>query len=247
MILDNAPGHPTTLDTLCENVKVTFLPPNTTSLLQPMDQGIIATFKAYYLRRTFAYAIAQTTGDNAISLIDFWKKYNIKDAIENISHAWEEVTASNMRAVWQHVLPHCANTLDDFPTQVQAVVEEITDIGRQLGFDELDTTNVSDLLKSHSEEMTDGDLLNLDQQRVFEEADTDEEVDNVQIKEFSIKEYEIIFQTLEALKQQVMDADPNIDRSMQVRRDMDKVFTNYKHMYEDFKKKRQFSLAFSIT
>ncbi|XP_037914691.1 tigger transposable element-derived protein 1-like [Hermetia illucens] len=36
-----------------ENVKVAFLPPNTTSLLQPMDQGVIATLKAYYLRRTF--------------------------------------------------------------------------------------------------------------------------------------------------------------------------------------------------
>lgn len=30
-----------------------FLPPNTNSLLQPMDQGVIATFNKCYLRRNF--------------------------------------------------------------------------------------------------------------------------------------------------------------------------------------------------
>ncbi|XP_037910216.1 tigger transposable element-derived protein 1-like [Hermetia illucens] len=43
---DNAPGHPATLNQSDENVKAVFLPPNTTSLLQPMDQGVNATFKA---------------------------------------------------------------------------------------------------------------------------------------------------------------------------------------------------------
>lgn len=49
-ILDNAPGHPVNLSELSENVKIEYLPKNTTALIQPMDQGAIATFKAYYLR-----------------------------------------------------------------------------------------------------------------------------------------------------------------------------------------------------
>ena len=36
------------------NVQIVFLPPNTTSLIQPMDQGVIATLKAFYRRITFA-------------------------------------------------------------------------------------------------------------------------------------------------------------------------------------------------
>ncbi len=49
LIVDNAPGHPSSLQHHHPNVRFIFMSPNTTSLLQPMDQGVIATFKAYYL------------------------------------------------------------------------------------------------------------------------------------------------------------------------------------------------------
>ena len=49
LLLDNAPGHPTFMDDFHPNIKVMHLPPNTTLLIQLMDQGVIATFKKYYL------------------------------------------------------------------------------------------------------------------------------------------------------------------------------------------------------
>ncbi|BFZ04012.1 hypothetical protein BsWGS_07051 [Bradybaena similaris] len=57
LVLDYAPGHPAQLGDFNPNVKVVYLPPNTTDLLQPMDQGVVASFKAYYLRRTIAMAL----------------------------------------------------------------------------------------------------------------------------------------------------------------------------------------------
>ncbi|XP_063595645.1 tigger transposable element-derived protein 4-like [Penaeus indicus] len=46
LIIDNCPAHPT-LSNLT-NVQLVFLPPNTTSTLQPMDQCVIRSLKAYY-------------------------------------------------------------------------------------------------------------------------------------------------------------------------------------------------------
>ena len=45
LLIDNAPGH------VCDeydNIEIIFLPPNTTSKLQPLDQGIISWVKRQY-------------------------------------------------------------------------------------------------------------------------------------------------------------------------------------------------------
>ncbi|CAM5134016.1 unnamed protein product [Natator depressus] len=47
LIVDNAPGHPATLRFAHNNVEVVFLPPSTTSILQPFNQGMIRCFKAH--------------------------------------------------------------------------------------------------------------------------------------------------------------------------------------------------------
>jgi hypothetical protein len=87
--------------------------------------------------------------------------------------------------------------------------------------------------------VTEGDLLHLDQQRAYEEADNDvEERDNVRVKEFTLKEFEDVFRAVEVVKQKIMDADPNLDRSMQIPRDVNKALCVYRHMYEDLKKEK---------
>ena len=46
LIIDNCPAHPT-IDNL-KSIDLIFLPLNTTSKLQPMDQRVIRSLKAYY-------------------------------------------------------------------------------------------------------------------------------------------------------------------------------------------------------
>ena len=48
LFLDNAPSHP---KIQLGNVKTVFLPPNTTSKVQPMDQGIIQSMKLKFHKR----------------------------------------------------------------------------------------------------------------------------------------------------------------------------------------------------
>jgi hypothetical protein len=51
MKIHNAPGHPQSISIENENIPVVFLPPNTTSLLQPLDQDTISCVKALYTRQ----------------------------------------------------------------------------------------------------------------------------------------------------------------------------------------------------
>ena len=53
LIMDNAPCHPHIISDLHPNVKVVFLPPNTTSLVQPLDQEVIANVKRFYHTKMF--------------------------------------------------------------------------------------------------------------------------------------------------------------------------------------------------
>uniref|UniRef100_A0A8C5PZV7 DDE-1 domain-containing protein n=1 Tax=Leptobrachium leishanense TaxID=445787 RepID=A0A8C5PZV7_9ANUR len=53
LIMDNAGGHP--LDLYYEGVQIEFLPANATSLIQPMDQGVIRAFKALYTRNSLQH------------------------------------------------------------------------------------------------------------------------------------------------------------------------------------------------
>jgi hypothetical protein len=99
LLLDNAPGHSPHIADLNEHVKVDFMPPNTTSLIQPMDQGVISTFKAYYLRQTYDQALEETS-EKDISLKDYWKQFNIHHCITNIDALWNEISESCIAGCW---------------------------------------------------------------------------------------------------------------------------------------------------
>lgn len=72
LILDNAPGHPPHLDDFHPDVQVVYLPPTTISLIQPMDQAVIANSKKYYTCHTYRQALKKIN-DADVTLRDFWK------------------------------------------------------------------------------------------------------------------------------------------------------------------------------
>jgi hypothetical protein len=94
------------------------------------------------------------------------------------------------------VLRSALNKMDKRKIPVTAT-EEITNNGRELGFDELVNNDVQELFSSRSEELSNDDLF-LDQQTASEEAENmAEEPDNVQVKDFTLKEFEDNFRAVQ--------------------------------------------------
>ena len=80
------------------NTTIKFLPPNTTSRLQPCDAGIIASFKAHYRRKFVRYLLEQFENEATSG------KLSILEAILFIRESWQEdVTATTITNCFRHV------------------------------------------------------------------------------------------------------------------------------------------------
>ena len=85
LILDNCSAHPNE-DELASSdglIVAKFLPPNVTSLIQPMDQGVLECLKRIYRKSILKDLISQTEDD----MLGFLKKIDILKVVENISYA----------------------------------------------------------------------------------------------------------------------------------------------------------------
>ena len=97
LLLDNCPAHPPaeTLTSKDGKIKVVYLPKNTTSKIQPLDQGVIATFKMLYRKSLVRAMIDENT-----EVTDFIKRLNLKECFYIASKAWDGVTAKTIENCW---------------------------------------------------------------------------------------------------------------------------------------------------
>ena len=73
-----------------QQIRCVFLPPNTTSLIQPMDQGVLQNIKMLYRRDLLMKAVDREEEED-VSFISQVKSLNIKDCLFMVSRAWESV------------------------------------------------------------------------------------------------------------------------------------------------------------
>ena len=159
LLVDNCPAHPFLPH---ENVKMIFLPPNTTSLLQPMDQGAISIMKTNFKYDLLNDAIKAVKKN--LPFLDFLKGLNILDAVYMVEKAWKSVPESALYGVWNNVLTSRKDK--DFEPEITDKVSQIVQAGKSLGIEDLDSESVIASLSIEAEALTNEDLLALDDELI---------------------------------------------------------------------------------
>ena len=95
LILDNAPVHPENLVGKYSNIKIAFLPKNTTSRLWPLDADIIKNCKVKHQKKLLRHTIARISNDRSAS--DIAKEVDILQAITWVAAAWKEVSETTIK------------------------------------------------------------------------------------------------------------------------------------------------------
>ena len=113
LVLDNFSGHDDHCIDPKGQVKVLKLPPNLTSVYQPLDQGMIAALKAGYKCRLLASLVDTADRYNELHLLGsqlpagcaglkYGFQPHVGDAIDLLRDAWDSISSSTIAACWAH-------------------------------------------------------------------------------------------------------------------------------------------------
>ena len=119
LLLDNCPAHPPVdiLRSADGKISVYYLPKNTTSKIQPLDQGIISSFKRHY-----RYELVRSLLAEDKDMVTFLKSLDLKDAFYLASDAWDAVKPASIAACWDQAL---GNSFDHDVAEEQEEQEEV--------------------------------------------------------------------------------------------------------------------------
>lgn len=176
MVLDNAPSH-VVKDLQLKSIEICFLPPNATSTIQPMDQGIIAAFK----KRFRSYQLEHTLEkmDNCeVGRADIYK-VDVLKAMRWCQSAWNDISSMTIRNCWMHsgILNRSSRPACDSATQAESrkidaqlsvsmkrltnspfTIEEFINIDEdalQMPMDELDERDIIEMIEAEENEPAD--------------------------------------------------------------------------------------------
>ena len=128
MFWDNATCYPETAQVGLKNIKLVFLPKNTTSPLQPLDDGIIRNFKHKYRKLIVRYAVSRIDeGKTASQIIE---EVHVLKAITWLQTEWKSVVPETIKHCFKKCGFDAGNTSvvnEEIDTEFQELFAQISD------------------------------------------------------------------------------------------------------------------------
>lgn len=154
LLLDNAPTHPQNLKN--GEIVVQFLPANVTSLIQPLNQGVIECFKRHY-RGLFLRQLLQETNETK-SVPEILKTINMKQVVYWCAQAWEKVKSQTLKNCWNKLFDGIlVDNLTENEENIQGLVEQLP------GCEDIDQTEIREWIVADDPvlEFTDEDIVEM--------------------------------------------------------------------------------------
>ncbi|KAL0222055.1 hypothetical protein RCL1_001909 [Eukaryota sp. TZLM3-RCL] len=100
LLCDNVSTHRLSDEIELNNLNIIFLPPNTTSVLQPLDAGIIRSLKAKYRRQYLNFILDELECGDNLTYDEANAKVTILNALEWASESWDEIEPKLIQNSW---------------------------------------------------------------------------------------------------------------------------------------------------
>ena len=160
LLVDNLSSHISSLEQVKEeaglrNTRVEFLPTNTTSKFQPLDQGIIRNLKLYYRRQWLEFIMEVTLKQKK----DPWDIINLLDIIRWIIHTQRhQVKEETITNCWRHII-FFGEQFGPKPKPIGQDEEEVklVELTKIVGIEQL--IKMSDFISPPGEDLQDADDL----------------------------------------------------------------------------------------
>ncbi|KAG7153252.1 Tigger transposable element-derived protein 1-like 93, partial [Homarus americanus] len=234
VLMDNASSHSKHLCIVNTSIDInlTFFPPNVTSLIQPLDQGVIALFKRYYLKNTKRQMAEAMNKDNNVTAATVWKSYTIKDVITNITLAWKSVPETALNGVWHNLWPEVVHDFKGFDEgkDVKDIMKLVKEVRGDPGFQEIQEVDVTELLVSMEDPLTSEEVLEMAKKHEEEEEATDKP--QTVGKELTIPKLGEFMQHVTSATQSALQHDPDMERSMQVVEALNQAASTYSQLLD---------------
>uniref|UniRef100_A0A671Y9S5 DDE-1 domain-containing protein n=1 Tax=Sparus aurata TaxID=8175 RepID=A0A671Y9S5_SPAAU len=246
LLVDNAGGH--TDDLSYDGVQIEFLQPNTTSLIQPVDQGTIRALKALYTYNTLQHLVAAMDLDQDFLLQAYWREYTIASCLQNIQRAIQEMKTETLNACWKKLWPEAVHnptgcSLDEIH---HSAVDAAVNLARQLGgdsFNDMTPDDINALVDAHSQPLTDDDLAEMTKPPSEYEGEEEEENASVDKDEedghLTLDRLATMVRMANELQRAAQEWDPLMFRSLQFSNIIEGGMSVYKNLLAQKKKERQ--------
>lgn len=245
LVLDNAPSHPQSLEGLYnDELEIVFLPPNTTAILQPLDQGVIRAFKAYYTRLSM-YRMHSTLDENPdLGIKEYWKSFTIADCLTIVEEATKEVKHQTVNSCWKILWPGCVNSFTIFSAdeQVEDQVKKTVALAKEVGgegFADMEEEEVREIVSGHAVELSEEELVELVQSASEEEEEKDNVEEESQPQQgLTLDSLAALMRQASALKNAIYETDPSMVRANAAQNGIDSVMAPYKAVLKDMKQRQ---------